>query len=146
MSPQSPVELTAPERSRLAQVADALFPPSGAMPGASAVDTTGRWLDRVLAADPTLLQPLRALAARPEQQGWVAATAMFAEDPATFEMAADALVAAYYMHPGVRKRIGYPGQRGTGPILPDEYDYYLPDDLLAPVRARASSYVRPTDG
>ena len=146
MSTRPSATLTAAERTRLARIADALIPAGDAMPGASATDTTGRKLDRVLAAGPAMLGPLRALAARPEDDPWDAAGAMIAADADAFEVAADALIAAYFMHPGVRKRIGYPGQRGTGPILADEYEYYLPDELLAPVRARAPFFVRPADG
>jgi hypothetical protein len=43
------------------------------------------------------------------------------------------------MSPRVRKLLGYPGQTQR-PILADEAEYFLPDDLLAPVRSRGVVY------
>ena len=68
-----------------------------------------------------------------------------AADPGTFERAAFAVLSAYYLHPGVRRRMGYPGQ-GAQPILEGEPEHYLRDDILAPVRARGPVYVPTPDG
>ncbi len=125
-------------RQRLAVIAEALIP------GAGEIDATGRWLDRVLAADPDRLPALQALAARPEPDGWAAAAGLFADDPTTFEYAADGLIAAYHMHPGVRRRLGYPGQKAT-PSLEGEAEHYLPHDALDQVRSRGSIYVPTPD-
>ncbi len=137
--------LTDAERMRLAAIAVALFPASATMPSAADTGATGKWLDRVLAADPLRTTALRALAGRSETDPWAAAEGLFRDDPATFEDASDSLVMAYYMHPGVRKRIGYPGQKGQGPIAPDEAEHYLPDELIAPMRSRAPLYVPTPD-
>ena len=39
---------------------------------------------------------------------------------------------AYYLHPRVRRLIGYPGQK-PDPAADDESDYWLRDGLLDPV-------------
>jgi hypothetical protein len=132
------VPLADPIRARLAVIAEALIP------GAGETDTTGRWLDRVLAADPDRLPALEALAARPEPDGWAAAAALYRADAVTFEYAVDGLVAAYHMHPGVRRRLGYPGQKAT-PSLEGEAEHYLPDGALDHVRARGPIYVPTPD-
>lgn len=129
--------LSAAERAALAAITDQLIPAAAPMPAASEVGTTGKWLDRVLDADPARVVMLRALlAAGPDE--------LFATDPEAFEAAADALIAAYYMHPRVRRLIGYPGQKAT-PVAPDEADFYLPVDLLDRVRARGSIHVSTPD-
>ena len=140
-----PDTLTDSERGRLAAIAAVLFPPSDAMPGAADTRATGKWLDRVLAADPLRAASLRLLAGRTEVDPWQAAEGLFRDDPDAFEDASDTLVMAYYMHPGVRRRIGYPGQKGQGPIAPDEAEHYLSDELIAPMRARAPLYVPTPD-
>ena len=131
--------LADPLRTRLATIAEVLIP------GAAEIDATGRWLDRILVADPNRLVALEALAARPEADPWAAAAGLFADDPATFEYAADGLIAAYHMHPGVRRRLGYPGQKAT-PILEGEAEHYLPADALDLVRSRGPIFVPTPDG
>ncbi len=64
------------------------------------------------------------------------------DDPAALETLVLLVTGAYYMHPKVRKLIGYPGQKAT-PEYPDEAEYYLSDGLLDPVLARGPIY-RPT--
>ena len=140
-----PEPLTDTERARLAAIAAVLFPASATMPGADDTGATGKWLDRVLAADPERVAALRILAERTEADPWDAAEGLFRDGPGAFEDASDSLVIAYYMHPGVRKRIGYPGQKGKGPIAPDEAEHYLSDELIAPMRARAPLYVPTPD-
>jgi hypothetical protein len=140
-----PEPLTDQERARVAEIAAVLFPASAEMPGAADTGAAGKWLDRVLAADPLRIGALRTLAARSEDDPWAAAEGLFRDDPDSFEDASDTLVTAYYMHPGVRKRIGYPGQKGQGPIAVDEAEHYLTDELIAPMRARAPLYVPTPD-
>jgi hypothetical protein len=124
--------LSADERTTLAAIADQLIPAGANMPAASEVDATGKWLDRVLVADPARVMALRTLViVGPEE--------LFATEPDTFEAAADALIAAYYMHPRVRRLIGYPGQK-PAPAAPDEAEYYLPVDLLDRVSERGPIY------
>jgi hypothetical protein len=133
--------LDAATRERLVAVADLLVPASDGMPSASDVDVVGRWLDRILEADPSLREPVAALAGCAT---WEALEARAAAEPAAFELGAFAIVAAYYLHPGVRKRMGYTGQ-GPSPILEGEAEWYLRDDILAPVRARGPVFVPTPD-
>ncbi len=128
-------------RARLAVIADLLVPAGDGMPGATEVGATGKWLDRITAADPSLVAPLVALATCAT---WEELEALHVRDADTFELAAFALVSAYYLHPGVRRRMGYPGQ-GPSPILPDETEWYLRDGLIDPVRARGPVYVPTPD-
>ena len=125
--------LTDAQRADLESIADLLIPAAVGMPAASEIATTGKWLDRVLAADPGRLEPLRELGRRGPDD-------LFDTDPATFELAADAIIAAYFMHPRVRRLIGYPGQKPTL-VAPDEAEHYLPLDALERVRARGPIYV-----
>jgi hypothetical protein len=129
-------------RRRLAIVADLLAPAGEGMPAASEVETAGRWLDRIIAADPSLLGPLARLA---ECDDWDAIEALAASDPTTFETASFGLLSAYYLHPRVRRLLGYPGQ-GPSPILEGEDEHYLPEELIAPVIARGPVYVDPRRG
>jgi hypothetical protein len=129
-------------RARLTVIADLLVPAGDGMPGAADIDVTGKWLDRVTAADPSLVAPLVALGAC---ASWEDLEALHERDPETFERAAFALVSAYYLHPGVRRRMGYPGQ-GPSPILSDETEWYLRDGLLDAVRDRGPVYVPTPDG
>ena len=128
-------------RARLAVIADLLVPAAPGMPGAAEVGTTGKWLDRITIADPSMVAPLVELATCAT---WAELEALQVRAPKTFELAAFALVSAYYLHPGVRKRMGYPGQ-GPSPILAGETEWYLRDGLIDPVRTRGPVYVPTPD-
>ena len=134
--------LDEPTRALLQTVADLLAPAGDGMPSASEVDACGKWLDRILEADPALLEPLRELASCTD---WAAITAFHARSPALFESATFALLSAYYLHPRVRRLLGYPGQ-GPSPILEGESDHYLRDGLIDAVVARGPFYVGTPDG
>lgn len=129
-------------RARLTVIADLLVPAGDEMPRAADVGATGKWLDRVTAADPSLVGPLVDLA---RCASWDDLETLHERSPETFERAAFALVSAYYLHPGVRRRMGYPGQ-GPSPILAGETEWYLRDGLLDAVRDRGPVYVPTPDG
>jgi len=129
-------------RARLVPVADLIAPAGDDLPAASAIDTCGKWLDRILVADPALAAPVTALAACAT---WADLEALRERDEATFEAGAWAILATYYLHPRVRRRMGYPGQ-GPSPILEGEPEAYLPLDLLQRVRDRGPIYVETPDG
>jgi len=57
------------------------------------------------------------------------------DDPVAFAALAVLVPGAYYLHPRVRRLIGYPGQKAD-PAPDDESDYWLRDGLLDPVIAR----------
>jgi hypothetical protein len=63
-----------------------------------------------------------------------------ANDPAAFDILAQAAAGAYFMNPQVQQLIGYAGQ-GPRPI--DPRPDYLDDDLLESVARRGPIY-RPT--
>jgi hypothetical protein len=131
-----------PTRARLVAVADLIAPAGDDLPAASAIDTCGKWLDRILVADPSFATPVARLA---DCTSWQDLEALHRDDPATFETATFAVLAAYYLHPRVRRRMGYPGQ-GPSPILEGEPEEYLPLDLLQRVRDRGPIYVATPGG
>lgn len=135
--------MTSEQRAVLAALADALLPAADGMPAASEVDVPGKWMDRALRARPDL-EPelLRVLdgGSQPDPENRLAQ--LRGDDPAALETLVLLVTGAYYMHPRVRKLIGYPGQKAT-PEYPDEAEYYLSDGLLDPVLARGPIY-RPT--
>jgi choline dehydrogenase-like flavoprotein len=127
--------LGAEERARLTELADALVPAADGMPAASEVDVAGKWLDRALRALPELEPELvRVLAIAPDADPHEEVRRLRAEDPQGFRALALAVTGAYYMHPRVRKRVGYPGQ-AHNPPFPDEAEYYL-EGLLEPLLER----------
>ena len=102
--------MTPEQRAAFARLADELLPATGDLPAPSSLGISERWLDRAAATRPDLADDLaRALA----------------------------LLApgAYYLHPRVRRLIGYPGQK-PDPAPDDESDYWLRDGILDPVIAR----------
>ena len=135
--------VTPEQRAVLAALADALLPAADGMPAASEVDVPGKWMDRALRARPDL-EPelLRVLDGGSEPDPETRLAQLRGDDPAALETLVLLVTGAYYMHPKVRKLIGYPGQKAT-PEYPDEAEYYLSDGLLDPVLARGSIY-RPT--
>ena len=139
----APPPVDAGMRATLRGLADVLLPAQHRMPAASAVDVAGEGLDRVLAARPDLAAPLASvLATATGREPAAEVGRLRAQDQAGFLALASACLGAYYLDPGVRGLIGYPGQE---PSLPDpgEADRDLGDDLLAPVLARGPVY-RPT--
>jgi hypothetical protein len=135
--------VTPEQRGTLAALADALLPAADGMPAASEVDVPGKWMDRALRARPDLEPELLCVldgGSQPDPETRLAQ--LRGDDPAGLETLVLLVTGAYYMHPKVRKLIGYPGQKAT-PEYPDEAEYYLSDGLLDPVVARGSIY-RPT--
>jgi hypothetical protein len=135
--------VTPEQRAVLTALADALLPAADGMPAASEVDVPGKWMDRALRARPDL-EPelLRVLDGGSEPDPGARLAQLRGDDPAALETLVLLVTGAYYMHPKVRKLIGYPGQKAA-PEYPDEAEYYLRDGLLDPVVARGSIY-RPT--
>ncbi len=131
------------QRSTLAGLADVLVPAADGMPAASEVKVHERWIDKALGARPDLEAGLLAmLDVAADREPAAELERLRTEEPAGFETLALLVTGAYYMHPRVRKLIGYPGQ-GPNPAYPDEAEWYLRDGLLDPVVARGPIY-RPT--
>ena len=130
-------------RETFKALADVLIPADGPMPAASAADPDGAWLDRVLAVRADLLPPLtRVLSEAAGRDPGTEARRLKCEDAPGFLALASACAGSYYLNPGTRRLIGYPGQE---PSLPDpgETDAELAGQILEPVIARGPVY-RPT--
>jgi hypothetical protein len=128
--------LTDQVRDAVRVLADEIIPAGDGFPSAAEAGVHGRYLDRALVVRPDVLEPLVALARE-----------CAAGDPATvvaqlaaagdgrLEAVAEVIIACYFMSPKPRRRIDYPGQVAS-PILEGEDEYYLRDDILAPVVSR----------
>jgi hypothetical protein len=131
-------------RERLSRVADGLIPEADGMPAASAVDIGGQQLDLVITSRPDLVDGIRrALEAAGDVQdsiGWL--DALWAKDPSGHEALVTAVVAGYYMHPDVKRLLGYPGQVPQ-PVNVGGFPDYLSEGLLERVYERGPIY-RPT--
>jgi len=133
-------------RERLARVADGLIPEADGMPAPSSVDIGGRQLDVVLGSRPDLAGDLRrALEAADDVKvpiGWL--EALRTGDAAGYEALVTVVVAGYYMHPDVKRLLGYPGQVPE-PVSVDGFADYMNAGLLERVYERGPIY-RPTPG
>jgi hypothetical protein len=122
--------VTPEQRAAFARLADELLPATDDLPAPSSLGISERWLDRAAATRPDLADDLaRALDAGRS------ARELHDEDPAAFAALALLAPGAYYLHPRVRRLIGYPGQK-PDPAPDDESDYWLRDGILDPVIAR----------
>jgi hypothetical protein len=139
VAPESPW-LDEQARARLAALADALVPGGLGLPSASGADVSGRWIERTLAANPDLTEAVvhaLTLPGKPAQS----LDQLRVQDPVAFESFAFAVSAAYFMNPRVRRALGYPGNAPRRqPAAEGEAEYYLEDDVLAPVVERGAIY------
>ncbi len=128
------------QRERLAALADVLMPAGAGMPAASEVDIHKSWIDQALDAVPMMagaVQLALETPGEPEQ----AVEHLREQQPDVFMAFTLVLSGAYFMHPRVRKELGYQGLAvEPNPPLEGEAEYYLEDDLLAPVIARGPFY------
>jgi hypothetical protein len=127
-------------RAQLAAIADVLIPEGSGMPSASGAGVAGQYLDEVLAARPDLAEPLEAALASVE--GAEDPIAALRADLAHWMVITAVVPAAYFLNPGMRAAIGYPGLEAR-PIDPDAGPDYLQDGLLESVVSRGAVY-RPT--
>lgn len=131
------------QRATLAALADVLVPAAVGMPAASEVGVPTKWIDRALGARPDLRTDLDRVLDRARGRDAAEALRLLDEEDAPGIAALGTLVTgAYYLHPKIRKLIGYPGQK-QAPALVDESDYYLRDGILDSVRERGPIH-RPT--
>ncbi len=101
--------MNANRRATFAALADVI------VPGAAGVDVAGRLLDRVLDAAPRLAAPLVAVLDEVAHEAPAAAVPWLErERPKGFELILLTVAASYLLDPGVRRRLGYPGQEAAG--------------------------------
>jgi hypothetical protein len=131
-------------RDRLVRIADSLIPGTDEMPAPSSLDIGGRQLDMVLASRPDLADELRrALEAADGADDAIAFVArLAAADAAAHDALVTAVIAGYYLHPEVQRRLGYPGQVGEVARV-DTYPDYAHEGQLERVLDRGPIY-RPT--
>lgn len=122
--------MTPADRAAFARLADELLPATGDLPAPSSLGVDTKWRDRALATRPDLEADLaRALASKSTARD------LHDADPAAFFALGLMATGAYYLHPRLRRLIGYPGQK-PDPASDDESDYRLRDGLLDPVIER----------
>jgi hypothetical protein len=132
--------LTDGRRATFAALAEALVPGGDGMPSASDAGVPERWIDRAVESRPDLAGPLAViLDAAAGQDPSAVLARLEATEPAALETLQLLVSGAYFMSPRTRRALAYPGQK-QDPVMPGEAEYYGPDELLAPVRARGSVY------
>jgi hypothetical protein len=130
--------ITEAVRSVVREVADVLIPAGDGMPAAREIGVADAQLDRVLAARPDLVEPLlRALSEPGPAEELLARVA--ADDPAAHEALCLSVAGGYYMHPDVRRLLGYDAQEPVevrAEIIPG----YVDDGLIDPVVERGARF------
>ena len=139
MEPVADDEVGIELRRRLRELADELIPAADGMPAASDVGVADAQLDRILAARPDLVAPLRAAFARPAGAAveWLERLAV--ENPTGYEAVVLAVVGGYYTDRDVRGRRGYRGQE-PNPVQPEIIPNYVEEGLLDAVLERGQRY------
>jgi hypothetical protein len=132
------------EAAALRAVADHLIPAAHGMPSAGEILTDAR-LRFVLRARPDLADPLR-VALRAELGSDAAERlAALADEPTNLASLQLTIVGGYYTDPGVKERIGYPGQMALE-LRSWEYPAYLEEGLIDAVLARGQVWRDPATG
>lgn len=137
--------LTTSQRAVVDSLLDVLIPGGDGMPSARDAATSARWLPTALDLRPDLRPALETFldaAARQLADGVEAADALrriAIDSPDLFAAVTGLLAGAYYLDPGVRDSLGYPGQEER--VLGDDTDSYL--DLLERVVDRGPVYREP---
>jgi len=130
------------QRDRLTQIADGLIPATDEMPAPSEIDIGGRQLDVVLASRPDLADDLRRALQTAGGEPLAHLELLAADDPSAHDALVTAVIAGYYLHRGVQRRLGYPGQIGEE-VRVDTYPDYAHEGQLERVLDRGPIY-RPT--
>lgn len=128
--------LSSQERERLATLARIMLPGGSGMAGAEEIGLVMGPVDRVLEIEPALTPPLVRFLARLGPVHSLAEIESLAQgDREGFKALGIVLANAYFMHPEIRRQIGYPGQEAR-----DSSIGLTSQDLalLAPVQARVA--------
>ena len=124
-------------RGRFALIADGLIPGTDEMPAPSSIDIGGRQLDVVLESRPDLADDLRRALETTEPGD--AVTSLDRLDSKAHDALVTVVIAGYYLHPDVQRRLGYPGQ--IGEVVPvDTYPDYAHEGQLERVLDRGPIY------
>ncbi len=125
---------------RLAKVLDILLPGGEKLPSARSVGVQGSLLDRVLKADPRLVDAVRSVGDAAASSDACTLAELESWAGTDVESVVFALTSAYYISPQVLEALGYPGQarRPVSQATPEET---YSEELLAPVRERGAIYV-----
>ncbi len=101
------------------------------MPSADEVDVSHALLDRVVAAVPSFAGALPSVldADIPGEDIGAWLDGLSADDPAAYRALVLAVAGAYYLDPGVRRRLGYEGQVPQ-PVRPTAFPEYVDEGLL----------------
>lgn len=105
-------DLDAKTRHLVAELADALVPRTATMPSASDIGLMAGPLDLVFRSRPDLVPALERLP--PLLSGEAASGYLLSlerEHTPEYEALLQAVLGAYYMHPGIKQRLGYYGQQ-----------------------------------
>jgi hypothetical protein len=133
-------ELADASRDRLAALADVLIPGGDGLPSAGDADVAGQWINRTLSANPDLVGAVTQVLAIDGAPGDVLEELRLHHRD-VFDSFAFAVSGAYFMNPAVRNALGYPGIAPRRmPAADGEAEYYLEDDILAPVVDRGPIY------
>lgn len=128
------------ERQTFAGIADVLIPAAEGMPSATEMDVHGGVTDRLLGLRPDLMEPFkRGCATAVDKDPQTASEWLNAHDTEALSAIGLVASAAYYMHPEVRNRLGYPGQENR-PADPDETPEYVANGMLKEVQDRGAIY------
>jgi len=132
--------LTDAERATFGQIADVLIPETAEMPAFTGSDADPVHLDQVLTLRPELLNKLKDALQKAAVAG--RADALNRDHPEAIGIIGLVASSAYYLSPGIRDRLGYPGQIQRPATEAEEHDYV---DLLQPVIDRGNIF-RSADG
>ncbi|NDK91238.1 hypothetical protein GYA93_16860 [Gordonia desulfuricans] len=121
----------------LTSIADHLIPAGDGMPAASEVAVTADQLGRVLAVRPDLAAHLRrAFGATVTMAAADAIDLLTGSDPDALDAITLTVAGGYYMHPDVRRRLGYTGQQPRTITIAEGID----EDMLMRVVERGPIY------
>ena len=101
------------------------------MPSADEVDVSHALLDRVVAAVPSLAGALFSVldVDIPGEDIGAWLDGLSTDDPAAYRALVLAVAGAYYLDPGVRRRLGYEGQVPR-PVVATAFPEYVDEGLL----------------
>lgn len=137
---QHPAFLDASDRRGIERVVDVLLPGTEQVPSGCEVGVHSEWLDRVLGADPRLIEVVRTVAGKAASSRHCTLSDIEAWADGRVEDVVFALNSAYYMSPRVQAALGYPGQ-ARRPVTEATPEELCSDELIAPVLQRGPIYV-----